>query len=141
MNVEPKREKKPLRILLDSNALLVPFQLKIDIFEELKALLKMNFEAVLLSPVHAELEELAKTSSPKTRRDFTLALELAKKCRLVKIHSEETESTDDIIIKIASKWKAPVFTNDKHLKKRLRDINVPVIYVRQKSKLEIDGRI
>ncbi|MDH7563303.1 MAG: DNA-binding protein [Candidatus Bathyarchaeota archaeon] len=141
MNAEPKRKKKPLRILLDSNALLVPFQFKIDIFEELKTLLKMNFEAILLSPVRAELEEIAKTASPQMRKDFALALELAGKCKPVEICSEKTESTDDVIVKIASRWRASVFTNDKHLKKRLRDINVPVIYVRQKSKLEIDGRI
>jgi rRNA-processing protein FCF1 len=34
-----------------------------------------------------------------------------------------------------------VFTNDRQLRNRLRDINVPVIYVRQKSRLEIDGRL
>ncbi|RLI16819.1 nucleotide-binding protein, partial [Candidatus Bathyarchaeota archaeon] len=34
-----------------------------------------------------------------------------------------------------------VFTNDRNLRKRLRNINVPVIYVRQKSRLEIDGRL
>jgi rRNA-processing protein FCF1 len=48
-------------------------------------------------------------------------------------------SPDDAIVKVASEWRSPVFTNDRALRKRLRDINVPVIYVRQKSRLEIEG--
>ena len=49
--------------------------------------------------------------------------------------------TDDVIVKVAKAWNSPVFTNDRQLRKRLRDISVPVIYVRQKSRLEIDGLI
>jgi rRNA-processing protein FCF1 len=50
-------------------------------------------------------------------------------------------SPDDAIVEAARKWDCPVFTNDRKLRRRLRNINVPVIYVRQKSRLEIDGRI
>jgi rRNA-processing protein FCF1 len=46
-----------------------------------------------------------------------------------------------VIVETASNWKAPVFTNDSKLRKRLRDISVPVIYVRQKSHLAIEGMI
>ena len=42
---------------------------------------------------------------------------------------------------MAKKWNSPVFTNDIQLKRKLRDISVPVIYVRQKSRLDIDGLI
>jgi hypothetical protein len=48
---------------------------------------------------------------------------------------------DDAIVRAAKDWKAVVFTNDRQLRKRLKDISVPVIYVRQKSRLEIDGMI
>ena len=50
-------------------------------------------------------------------------------------------TTDDAIVRVAKNWNSPVFTNDRDLKKRLRDISVPVIYVRQKSRLDIDGLI
>jgi rRNA-processing protein FCF1 len=46
-----------------------------------------------------------------------------------------------VIVNVAREWGAPVFTNDAELRRRLRDISVPVIYVRQKSRLEIDGLI
>ncbi|MEM3874701.1 MAG: DNA-binding protein [Candidatus Bathyarchaeia archaeon] len=132
-------QKERLKVILDSNAFFVPLKFKIDIFEELRNLLSRNVEFVLLSPVKRELETLAAKGSPKTRKESTYALGLAKKCKLVDLGEIYESSPDDAIVKVASEWKSPVFTNDRALRKRLRDINVPVIYVRQKSRLEIEG--
>ncbi|MDI6691469.1 MAG: DNA-binding protein [Candidatus Bathyarchaeota archaeon] len=134
-------DKKALKVILDSNALFVPLQFKIDIFEELRTLLNRNFEPILLLPVKRELERLADKGSPKMRKNALFALKLAEKCKLIDVKEEGVVSPDDAIIKAAQEWAYPVFTNDKLLRRRLRDINVPVIYVRQKSRLEIDGRI
>ena len=134
-------KKEPLKIILDSNALFTPLQFKVDIFDELPKLLNRSFEPILISPVKDELETLVEKSSPKTRKDALFALQLAQKCTYVKVTEKPNEPTDEAIIRIAQKWNAPVFTNDKQLKKKLRDINLPVIYVRAKSRLEIDGSI
>ena len=141
MTIDHGHKKRIVKIILDSNALFVPLQFKIDVFEELKRLLNMNFELVLLSPVRRELERLAEKGSPKMCKNASYVLKLAEKCKLVEVNEKTAASTDDIIVKTAQEWKSPVFTNDKQLRKRLRDINVPVIYVRQKSRLEIDGMI
>lgn len=133
-------KKEKLRVILDSNALFVPLQFKIDIFEELEKLLNRNFEPILLQPVKKELEKIAAGGNPKMRRVAVYALKLAEKCVMVEFNEMSEETPDDVILKVAGKWKCPVFTNDRRLRKRLRDINVPVIYVRQKSRLEIDGR-
>ena len=134
-------ERKKLKVILDSNALLVPLQFKIDVFSDLERLLNRSFEVILLSPVKRELEALARKGSPKMRKNASYALKLAKKCRYVEVDFPASELTDDVIVKIAEEWKSPVFTNDRKLRQRLRDISVPVIYVRQKSRLEIDGMI
>jgi rRNA-processing protein FCF1 len=138
MIAEPRHTRKKPKIIFDSNAFFVPLQLKIDVFEELKLLLNTNFEPILLSPVRRELERLVEK---KTRNDkrAAYALRLAEKCKYVEVE-ENSESPDDIIAKVAKEWNSIVFTNDKQLRKRLRDINTPVIYVRQKARLEIDGR-
>ena len=141
MTSELRSAKKTLKIILDSNALFVPLQFKIDIFEELKTLLKKKFELVLLSHVRRELEKLAEEGSPKTQKKALYALQLVGKCRLVNVNEEFALSPDDVIVKTAREWNCPVFTNDRQLRRRLRDINVPVIYVRQKSRLEIEGRL
>lgn len=142
MPPKPELKRKPLRVILDSNALFVPLQFKIDIFEKIKKLLNMKFELILLSPIRRELEKLAGKGSPKMRKNASYALRMAKKCRLIELSEEYAGSSpDDVIFQVAREWKCPVFTNDRELRKRLRNINVPVIYVRQKSRLEIDGRI
>lgn len=130
----------PLKVILDSNAFFVPLEFKMDIFEELKTLLGRNLEFILLSPVKGELEVLAAGDEPKLRRQASFALRLAEKCRLVAVEKRD-EATDDAIIRVAQSWGVPVFTNDRILKQRLRDISVPVIYLRQKSRLDIDGLI
>ena len=134
-------EKKPVKVILDSNALFVPFQFKIDILDALEQLLERSHELILISPVKRELEALAKKGSPKMRKNALYALKLAEKCSYVEVDAPASALADDIIVEIAKEWKSPVFTNDRQLKKRLRDISVPVIYVRQKSRLEIDGMI
>jgi len=132
--------RQTFKVILDSNAFFVPIQFKIDIFEELEKMSTAKFEGILISPVLREIERLATEGSPKMRKNAAYALNLAAKCKVV--HVEETASAvDEIIVEVARKWKCPVFTNDGRLRKRLRDINVPVIYVRQKSRLEIDGRL
>ncbi len=135
------KKKQPLKIILDSNALYIPLEFKIDIFEELKRLLKRNVEFILLSTVKRELELLSSKDSPKIRREAFFALKLAEKCKYVSIENETELTTDDAIVRVAKNWNSPVFTNDRQLKKKLRDISVPVIYVRQKSRLDIDGMI
>ena len=137
----PALRSEPLKIILDSNALFVPLEFKIDIFEETRRLLNRNVEFILLSSVKHELEILSGRDSPKLRREALFALRLAENCKVVPIENDENETVDDTILKVAKNWDSPVFTNDRQLKLRLRDISVPVIYVRQKSRLGIDGLI
>jgi len=132
-------QKEPLKVILDSNALFVPLQFRFDVFGELERLLSRRFELVLLSVVKRELEILAEKGTPKMRRDACCALKFAERCTLVEVDASASALTDDVIVDVAREWGAVVFTNDKVLRKRLRDISVPVIYVRQKSRLEIDG--
>ena len=140
MSMELSKGEK-LRVILDSNALFVPLEFKIDIFEEIPKLLKRNAELILVSPVKRELQTLTMKGSPQMRKKAMFALKLADKCSCVVVDEQETTSVDDAIVQIAKKWRCPVFTNDKQLKDKLKHISVPVIYVRQKSHLEINGMI
>ncbi len=131
---------QPLKVIVDSNALFIPLEFKIDIFDCVKQLLCRNVDFILLSPVKQELEFLSTGNSPKLRRQALFALQLAAKCRLVTVEGCG-EVTDDVIVRVAKNWCTAVFTNDRMLRRRLRDISVPVIYLRQKSRLDIDGLI
>lgn len=139
MTASPKK-LEPIKVILDSNAFFVPLEFKMDIYEELRRLLNRNVEYVLLSPVKHELEVLASREEPKIRRQADFALRLAQKCKLIAVEGKDLK-TDDVIVRTAKNWNTPVFTNDRELRRRLRDISVPVIYLRQKSRLDIDGLI
>ena len=128
-------------MILDSNFLLAPSQFNIDVFKELARILNRGLDLVLLSPTRRELLKMAKGNSPKMRRQASLALKLAEKCRVVNVKQGFEETHDDVIVRIADDWKCPVATNDVELRKRLRIISVPVIYLRQKSHLEVEGNI
>jgi rRNA-processing protein FCF1 len=141
MTSKMQSKKAPLKVILDSNALFVPFQFKIDVFEALETLLGRKFEPILLSTIKKELEAVVEKGSPKMRKWASFALRLAEKCTFLEVEETVVESPDDSIVEMAKKCGCLVFTNDRALRKRLRDISVPTIYVRQKSRLEIDGRI
>ena len=130
-----------VKVILDSNFLFIPSQFQIDIFEGLMTLLNQKFEPILLSPTHKELQRIAERGSPKMRRRALFALRLAEKCHIVEVEQGFKETHDDVITRVAAEWRCPVATNDRVLRKRLRDKNVPVIYLRKRSRLEMEGSI
>lgn len=133
--------KEKIKVILDANFFFVPTQFNLDIFEELAKLLNQRFEPILLSSTNKELQGLAESSSLKEQKQAQLALILAEKCRVVYMEKVSDETYDDVIVRVAEAWKSPVATNDRELRKRLRKIGVPVIFLRQKHRLALEGAV
>ncbi len=133
--------KKPTRVILDSSILFVPAQFNVDIFEELERVINQKHELVILSATYKELQKIAKDRGTKLSRQAELALRLAQKCRQISVEKRDLESHDDVIVRVASERTWIVATNDRVLRRRLRKNNVPVIYLRQKSRLSLEGAI
>jgi rRNA-processing protein FCF1 len=130
-----------IKVIIDSNFLLIPGVFKIDIFEALSNLLNQSYTPILLSSTQHELETIAYKGPAKLSKQAQLALKLAQKCQVFTVDKNLDETNDDVILQMAAQWKSPVATNDRALRKRLRDINIPVIYMRQKSSLQLEGSI
>jgi rRNA-processing protein FCF1 len=128
----------PIKVILDSNFLMIPFQFNLDIFQEIEFLLQKKVDFVVPSAVKNELTRISSRGG-EGAPEASLALQLASRCRVVDVTLEPKETVDDAIIKASQKLGAVVATTDIDLKKRLRDINVPVVYLREKSKLEVEG--
>lgn len=133
-------KKNELQVILDTNFFFIPFKFKVDIFEELANLLNQRFKPILLSSTKKELQGLIE-STPKFGKQAILAFEFTKKCHFVQVDKDLKESYDDVIVRVSSKWKTPVATNDRELRRRLRKNGVPVIFLRQKSYLDIEGSV
>jgi rRNA-processing protein FCF1 len=120
---------------------MLPIQFKVDIIEELEKKVNRKVEVVIPRPV---LEELQKASTSKSRKKAKLvkeALKIANTAKVLDVNPKLNESVDDIIVRLAIDYNYAVATNDSDLKNRLRRNNVPVIYLRQKSFLELEGVI
>ncbi len=130
-----------LKIIVDANFLFIPLQFKIDIFEGLGNLLNQRFEPILLSTTHQELQNMTEKGSPKLRKQAAEALGIAKKCHVANVEKIRDEANDDVILRVATKWKCPVATNDRELRRKLRDRGIPVIFLRGKNRLESEGAL
>lgn len=128
-------------MILDSNFLFIPLQFKVDIFEGLTNLLDQRYDPVLLSPTYKELLKMTEEGPPKMRQHASLALKLAEKCHMIHVEQGLGETHDDVIVRVAAEWGCPVATNDGTLRKRLRNISMPVIYLRQRARLEMEGHV
>lgn len=137
----PKNSGNALKVLLDSSFLFIPSQFTVDIFDELARVMNRRFEPVILSVTYKELRNIAGSGSTKLQRQAALALKLAGKCRRINVERGSSEKHDDVIVRVAAEMKCCVATNDRALRRRLRSINVPVVYLRQKSRLAVDGAI
>ncbi|MCK5588353.1 MAG: hypothetical protein KAI34_06495 [Candidatus Lokiarchaeota archaeon] len=118
-------------------------EIQINIISELDRLVKREYELIALSGILKELQALLQNSKPKKRRKIEFALQFLQKQNIEVLNEEllPNETIDEYILRIAKKTKFIVATNDAHLRKKLRDANNSVIYLRQKSYLAVDGFI
>lgn len=116
-------------VLLDANALMMPFQFSLDLEGELRRLLG-DPEIRVPSSVLAELERLG-----RTRGEARAALRLASRYPVIEVEGRG----DEALLEAAQEHDAVVVTNDRGLRRRLRSANVPVIYLREKSRLAGEG--
>jgi uncharacterized protein len=119
----------PRLVLLDTNAILMPFQFRIHLDSELQRLLG-SVDVAVPGPVLAELQVLAEND-----RTARAALQLAGKYRTI----EAPGSADDALLDIAKAQGAVVVTLDQPLLDRLRKENLPRIFLRSRSHLAVEG--
>ena len=130
-----------LRIIIDTNFFLIPSKFRLDIFEELNNLSGQKVEPILLSHAHFELQKLVRSNSIKLSKQARLGLRLTERCKIVNVERKIGESNDDLTLRMAIEWKCPVATNDGELRRRLRSSGIPVVFLRQKSRLEVEGSV
>jgi rRNA-processing protein FCF1 len=121
-----KGKKGAQPVIIDTNAMILQVEYKIDFERELMGLLG-SFEIFIPITVLNELNGI-KDKHAKA------ALKLAQKYQNV----ESVKSGDDAIVSLALKLNAIVITNDRALRKRLLEHGKKVIYVRQRAYLAME---
>lgn len=118
------------KILLDANFLILPFQFNVDVFGEFDRLLNEPYKVYTLNRTYNEalnvedgkyrelVQRLVKESTPAIRI----------------LDVDATGTVDDILIQLAGEHI--IATNDRDVRRRLREKELPHIYLRQRNHLE-----
>lgn len=114
-------------VVLDTNALLMPFEIKINLDLALRDLLG-DVRCVVPGPLIGELKHLDHKFSKA-------ALELARKYEIV----QSKLSGDDAVIDVALSTNGYILTNDKELRKRARENKLTLIYLRSGTHLVLES--
>jgi rRNA-processing protein FCF1 len=123
-----------VRVLLDTNALLMPAQFGIDLYDELMGLFG-DFEPIVLEEVIGELSGLTRGHG----RDASAArvgLAMARRSTVVPSGST-AEHVDDRMIEYAREEGCIVVTNDRELRNALLDEGIGVVSMRRERTLEL----
>jgi uncharacterized protein len=133
------RDGNPHRVtvLLDTNALMMPSQFRIDLFEELRDLLG-SYEPIVLVEVVEELKRLS-SGHGKDAAAARLGLEMSRKCTIVESGSGEG-TVDERIVGFAGRHGGMVLTNDRALRNQLLVQKIPVISLKNQKKLGVIRR-
>ncbi len=125
-----------MKVILDTNALMVPEQFGVDIFSELHRL--GYVECIVPTQVLDELETLKiKGNKGLDKIAARVGLGLAERCKII---DDVSGNADQAVEQLAVREHIAVFTNDKALKKRLFTKDVTVVYLRQGRYLEVTLR-
>ncbi len=127
-----------LRVVLDTNMLMNVAQKKIDVFGEIERLLLGRVDFVILRQVVEELRKLSSTHS-KAAREASLALDIIRDLKVTEEASRKGESTDGSILRVTEQIGAILATGDTHLIERARNANIPLIYLKDRSRLALEG--
>jgi len=125
------------KILLDTNFLMIPATMKVDIFSEIDRIVDGAHEICVLDRTIDELSGIVEKQKGRHGQAAKLALELVKRKGLKVIKTESIKNVDEIILEIADKKLFIVATQDSELKARLKANGVPIIVLRQKGYLKL----
>lgn len=114
-------------VVLDTNALLMPFEVKINLDLAVLSVLG-SARMVVPAPLLGELKRMNHNKFSK------VALALANKYEIV----DAVSRGDDSVIEVALRMDGYVLTNDRELRGRLRKLKVPVMYLRSGTHLVLE---
>ncbi|NCN65389.1 MAG: hypothetical protein GW779_06175 [Candidatus Altiarchaeum hamiconexum] len=126
------------KVIIDTNFLLIPEKFRIDIFYEI-SLLVPCCEIIIMKGTFRELKGLK-----KDRNAANIALKILEKFRpkytVYEDHNDENDENyrtlDDNILNLATDDSFIVCTDDKELKRKLKERNVETITLKHKSRID-----
>ncbi|MGY5854771.1 MAG: nucleotide-binding protein [Candidatus Thorarchaeota archaeon] len=133
----------PVLVVIDTNFILVPAQFGVDIFTEAERVLERKVEFVVLASAVDEIEKKMEKATKRTEKlQFRIAKDLVARCRVVEMNpNSEQKDVDSQLLDYASSVEGVLATNDRELRQRARAKGVPVLFLRGKKILMLEGTV
>ncbi|MCI4462472.1 MAG: hypothetical protein JHC12_05940 [Thermogladius sp.] len=133
-------EQRCLEVVLDTNFIILLSEYPY-LIDELNEVVPFRSVCVLLTAVLEELEAVSKRLGEVRRRMLGKILEVLRG-RCVVVDAGRSRVVDEAIIDYAREHGAVVATNDRELRRRLREMGIPNVFFREESRrLEYEGFI
>jgi rRNA-processing protein FCF1 len=120
---------------------MLPTRFGINIFEQLDRLLDVEYQPTITKSVINELNDLKKNGKNSLIKEIDFALSNLSRYKIIEDFLNFEEEVDSHILKLAKENSYVVATTDSELRRRLRVNGIPVIYLRQKNHLALEGYI
>jgi rRNA-processing protein FCF1 len=132
-----------IQVVLDTNFLTVPSEFGVDIFAETERLLEGRIDFVVLDSVLRELDiKASEAKGAIEARKFRVARDLANRCRLIETTDSKGEkSVDESLLEYTESVRGVLATNDRDLRQKARSLGLPVLILRAKKKLSLEGAV
>ena len=120
------------KIILDTNFLMIPYQFKVDIFEEFKRIIDDTFELYVLNATIDELNDIILEQTGKNREAAIFTRDMIFKLN-VKVIDTDEPYVDKAIIGMQD---YSVATQDRELREKIKAQGREVFILRQKKYLD-----
>ncbi len=124
-----------MKVILDTNFLIIPYTMGIDIFSELERICGVC-DLYIVDKTMDELTNIINTQKGKDRDAAKIALSLIENKGIISLKTEKNKIVDDLIVDIAENGEFIVATNDKELRNRLK---CKTIILKSKKFLDFGG--
>ncbi len=115
-------------------------QLKIDVTSQLRSVVPSKYDLIVPSIVIKELSHLRRKAKGKDKIAASVALKMAQEEPFINEYIEKNDHVDNLLLDYCTD-KDILCTNDRILRKRARERQITVIYLRQHRYLKVDGYI
>jgi rRNA-processing protein FCF1 len=116
-------------------------QFHLDVVGELEQILP-SCRLLVPSAVLIELNRIKNRSKGKNRTAALIALKIASSdpLEVLDMELEEGENVDDALLRLSGKSRV-LCTNDRELRRKARELDINVVYLRQRRYLDVDGHL
>ena len=128
-----------IKVLFDTNLLMAIFERPVNVVERVEELLEAKVRPIILRSQLQELERIASSDRrQKASRIARAVLEYVKR-KGFEVVEDGKGAVDDVIVKASKREGYVVATNDRELRRRLREGGISVVYMKSDGKFELEG--